>query len=168
MIIIFNYLFMSSKLSKKQLINDIKVFYLKQGKECEGICKISKSKLLELIFENDIPHIDNETLKNEIQETEKFNYYMNVIYYNFIKFNNISYDIINNIRGNSQIKSSDLHQIITNNNLNFGNDMDEIKELSLNLFNAIHNYCSKTNTKNTIQFKTIPSIIHFLSKLNSH
>jgi hypothetical protein len=159
---------MTSKLSKKQLINDIKVFYLKQGKECEGICKISKSKLIELIIENDIPHVDDETLKNEIQETEKFNYYMNVIYYNFIKFNNISYDIISNIRSNSQIKSSDLHKIITDNNLEYGNDMEEIKQLSLDLFNVIHNYCSKTNTKNTIQFKTIPSIIQFLSKLNSH
>jgi len=168
MIIFFNHLLMTSKLSKKQLINDIKVFYLKQGKECEGISKISKSKLIELIIENDIPHVDNETLKNEIQETEKFNYYMNVIYYNFIKFNNISYDIITNIRGNSQIKSSDLHKIICDNNLIYGNDMDEIKELSLDLFNVIHNYCSKTGTKNTIQFKTIPSIIHFLSKLNSH
>ncbi len=159
---------MTSKLSKKQLINDIKVFYLKQGKECEGICKISKSKLIELIIEHDIPHVDDETLKNEIQETEKFNYYMNVIYYNFIKFNNISYDIISNIRSNSQIKSSDLHKIITDNNLEYGNDMEEIKQLSLDLFNVIHNYCSKTNTKNTIQFKTIPSIIQFLSKLNSH
>lgn len=159
---------MSSKLSKKQLINDIKVFYLKQGKECEGICKISKSKLIELIIENDIPHVNEETLKNEIQETEKFNYYMDVIYYNFIKFNNIPYDVISNIRANPDFKSNDLHKIITDNNLIYGNDMNEIKELSMELFNVIHNYCSKTNTKNTIQYKTIPSIIQFLSKLNSH
>ena len=36
---------MSSKLTKKQLINDIKVYYLKQGQECDNnIMKISKTK----------------------------------------------------------------------------------------------------------------------------
>jgi len=159
---------MTSKLSKKQLINDIKIFYLKQGKECEGIFKISKSKLIDIIQENDIPHIDNDTLRKEIEETEKFNYYMNIIYYNFIKFNNISYDVISDIRGNPELNSNDLHNIIKDNNLQFGNDIDDIKTLSLDLFNAIHNYCSNTGVKNTIQFKTIPAIIQFLSKLNSH
>ena len=33
------------------------------------------------MIENDIPHIDNEKLKNEIEETEKFNYYLEIIYY---------------------------------------------------------------------------------------
>ena len=158
---------MSSKLSKKQLINDIKVFYLKQGKECEGIMKISKNKLLELVLENDIPHIDNDTLKKEIEETEKFNYYKEIIYYNFIKFNKPSNDIIRDIYINPNITSNELNIIIKENNLVFANDMEDIKKLVLDLFNSIHNYCSTTNTKNTIQFKTIPSIIQFLSNLNS-
>jgi hypothetical protein len=155
---------MSSKLSKKQLINDIKVFYLKQGKECEGIMKISKSKLLELVLENDIPHIDNDTLRKEIEETEKYNYYMNVIYYNFIKFNNPPPNIIRNIHNNSSLE---LENIIKEYNLVFSNDIDELKTLVLDLFNSIHKYCSSTNTKNTIQYKTIPSIILFLNNLNS-
>jgi hypothetical protein len=158
---------MSSKLSKKQLINDIKVFYLKQGKECEGISKISKSKLLELVLDNDIPHIDNDTLKKEIEETEKFNYYRNVIYYNFIKFNNPSSDVIRTIHNNPNYTSHDLDKIIKDNNLIFANDIEEIKTLVLDLFNCIHNYCSITNKKNTIQFKTIPAIIQFLNNLNS-
>ena len=155
---------MSSKLSKKQLSNDIKVFYLKQGKECEGIMKISKSKLLELVLENDIPHIDNDTLRKEIEETEKYNYYMNVIYYNFIKFNNPPPNIIRNIHNNSSLE---LENIIKEYNLVFSNDIDELKTLVLDLFNSIHKYCSSTNTKNTIQYKTIPSIILFLNNLNS-
>ena len=155
---------MSSKLSKKELINDIKVFYLKQGKECEGIMKISKSKLLELVLENDIPHIDNDTLRKEIEETEKYNYYMNVIYYNFIKFNNPPPNIIRNIHNNSSLE---LENIIKEYNLVFSNDIDELKTLVLDLFNSIHKYCSSTNTKNTIQYKTIPSIILFLNNLNS-
>jgi len=158
---------MSSKLSKKQLINDIKVFYLKQGKECEGIMKISKTKLLEIVIENDIPHIDNDTLKKEIEETEKFNYYRDVIYYNFIKFNNPSPDVIREIHNNLNMTSSELYAIINDNHLIFANDIDETKTLVLDLSNSIHKYCSTTNTKNTIQFKTIPSIISFLNNLNS-
>ncbi len=158
---------MSSKLSKKQLINDIKVFYLKQGKECEGIRKISKNKLLELVLENEIPHIDNDTLKKEIEETEKFNYYKEIIYYNFIKFNKPSNDVIRDIYINPNITSTELDIIIKENNLIFANDMEDIKKLVMDLFNSIHNYCSTTNTKNTIQYKTIPSIIQFLSNLNS-
>lgn len=138
---------MSSKLSKKQLINDIKVFYLKQGKECEGITKISKHKLLEIAIENDIPHIDNETLKKEIEETEKYNYYMEVIYHNFIKFNNPSIDVIRNIHHNKNITSNDLNDIIINNKLIFTNDIEETKTLVMELFNSIHKYCSTTNTK---------------------
>lgn len=158
---------MSSKLSKKQLINDIKVFYLKQGTECEGIMKISKNKLLEIVLDNDIPHIDNDTLKKEIEETEKFNYYKEIIYYNFIKFNKPSNDIIRSIYNNPKITSNDLDIIIKENNLIFSNDIEELKKLVLDLFDSIHKYCSATNTKNTIHFITIPSIIQFLNNLNS-
>jgi len=158
---------MSSKLSKKQLINDIKVFYLKQGKECEGIMKISKNKLLEIVIENDIPHIDNETLKKEIEETEKYNYYMEIIYYNFIKFNNPSSNIIRDIHHNKKITSTELNDIIKNNHLIFANDIEETKTLVMELFNCIHKYCSTTNTKNTIQYKSLSSIISFLTNLNS-
>jgi hypothetical protein len=158
---------MSSKLSKKQLINDIKVFYLKQGKECEGIMKISKSKLLEIVLENDIPHINNDTLKKEIEENEKAHYYMNIIYYNFIRFNKPSMNTIRNIQSNPNITAVELENIIKNDNLIFSNDIDDIKSLVMDLFNSIHKYCSATNTKNTIQYKTIPSIIQFLSNLNS-
>jgi len=126
--------------------------------------KISKSKLLELVLENDIPHIDNDTLRKEIEETEKYNYYMNVIYYNFIKFNNPPPNIIRNIHNNSSLE---LENIIKEYNLVFSNDIDELKTLVLDLFNSIHKYCSSTNTKNTIQYKTIPSIILFLNNLNS-
>jgi hypothetical protein len=159
---------MSSKLTKKQLINDIKVYYLKQGQECDNnIMKISKTKLLEIVLDNDIPHINNETLKKEIEETEKFNFYMNIIYYNFIKFNKPSYDIIRDIKSNHNITSQDLDLIITENNLIISNDIEDIKILVLDLFNSIHKYCSNTNTKNTIQYKTIPSILQFLGNLNS-
>lgn len=158
---------MTSRLSKKQLINDIKIFFLKQGKECDGINKISKNKLIDIILENDIPHIDDNTLKKEIEETEKYNYYTQIIFHNFIKYNNIPYDILKNLKLNPNLSSNDLFIIIQNYNLKFDNDIIDTQNLVLEISNAIHKYCSNTFTKNTIQFKTIPSIISFLSNLNS-
>ena len=41
---------MYNKLSKKQLINDINIFFLKQVKECDGnIYKIAKNKLISIL-----------------------------------------------------------------------------------------------------------------------
>lgn len=160
---------MFSKLSKKQLINDINIFFLKQGKICEGnIYKISKRKLIEIMIENEIPHIDNDKLKSEIEETEKFNYYIEIIYYNFMKYKNIDIDIIkniHNIHNNPNINSNDLNNIIINNNLRMDGFIKETKVLIDDLYNSIDKYYKSTGTKNIIQFKTIPDLIQNLNLL---
>ena len=157
---------MYNNLSKKQLINDIKIFFLKEGKECcINISKISKNKLIEIMIENDIPHIDNEKLKNEIEETEKFNYYIDIIYYNFMKYKNIDIDEIRKIHNNPEITADDLNLIIINNNLKFDNNMNETKELIKDLYNSLDKYYKNTGLKNTIEFKTIPDIIKNLNFL---
>ena len=92
-------------LSKKQLIDDIRFYYLKKGIECDNIFKISKSKLLQIVIDNDIPHINDNDLKNEIEETEKFNYFTQIIQYNFHKFNNIPYNDIKNLYSKTCLNS---------------------------------------------------------------
>ena len=157
---------MFSKLTKKQLINDINIFFLKQGKICEGnIYKISKKKLIEIIIENEIPHIDNEKLKLEIEETEKFNYYIEIIYYNFMKYKNIDIDDIYKIHNNPNINSNDLNKIIIDNNLRMDGFIKETKILVNDLYNSIDKYYKSTGTKNTIEFKTIPDLIKNLNLL---
>ena len=154
-----------SKLTKKELINDINIFYLKQGVYSDNIYKISKCKLIKLIIENDIPHIDNETLKKEIEETEKINNFMEIIYYNFIKYKNISYDEIYKIKNKPDITSIELNDFIVKNNLTAKNDINEIKTLAINLHKVYDDYCQKNNIKNMVQFKTIPDIIMSLNSL---
>lgn len=157
---------MFTKLSKKELINDINIFFLKQGKICEGnIYKISKRKLIEIMIENEIPHIDNEKLKLEIEETEKFNYYIEIIYYNFMKYKNIDIDDIYKIHNNPNINSNDLNKIIINNNLRMDGFIKETKILVNDLYNSIDKYYKSTGTKNTIEFKTIPDLIKNLNLL---
>jgi hypothetical protein len=157
---------MFTKLSKKELINDINIFFLKQGKICEGnIYKISKRKLIEIMIENEIPHIDNEKLKLEIEETEKFNYYIEIIYYNFMKYKNIDIDDIYKIHNNPNINSNDLNKIIIDNNLRMDGFIKETKILVNDLYNSIDKYYKSTGTKNTIEFKTIPDLIKNLNLL---
>lgn len=157
---------MFTKLSKKELINDINIFFLKQGKICEGnIYKISKRKLIEIMIENEIPHIDNEKLKLEIEETEKFNYYIEIIYYNFMKYKNIDIDDIYKIHNNPNINSNDLNKIIIDYNLRMDGFIKETKILVNDLYNSIDKYYKSTGTKNTIEFKTIPDLIKNLNLL---
>jgi len=154
---------MSSRLSKKQMINDINIYFLKQGKICEGnIYKVSKAKLLEIIIDNDIPHINNDNLKNEIEETEKFNYYLEIIYHNYMKYKNIPTDVIKNINFNTELKSKDLEKIIHEYNLKFENNIKDINELVDGISILINKYynCKKI-------CKTIPDIIHELSIISN-
>jgi len=84
-----------TKLSKVELIKSINFHYLKSGIQCENLTKFSKSKLINLMIENDINYIDEETLKSETILIEKYNHLKNIIYCNFIKYENIPYDVIN-------------------------------------------------------------------------
>jgi len=156
---------MSSKLSKKELINDIRYFYIKQGIECDNIYNVSKKKLLQIIIDNDIPHINEDICRKEIEETEKFNYYFQIIHHNFRKYKNIPFHDIKPITFNSN--SSHLNELILSHNLKFDNDIQETNELVNQLFKHIDNYCLSTNNINTIQFKTIPDIIQFLSSIQN-
>ncbi len=155
---------MTSKLTKKELINDINIHFLKQGKVCEiNLYKISKSKLYEIFIENDIPHIDKKTLQIEIEQTEKFNYYLEVIYHNFIKYKNIDVEIIRNIQNNNNLTTNDLYEIITNNNLKFDNHMNETNDLVNGLVKVLNDYYLVTANHKYEGFKTIPDIIERLS-----
>jgi hypothetical protein len=156
---------MYNRLTKKQLINDINIFFLKQGLECSiDITRISKKKLIEIMIENDIPHINKEQLKLEIEETEKYNYYLEIIHYNFMKFKNMNIDDIKNIH-NNHMNSDDLNKIIIDNNLVMNGHFKETSELINDLIIAMNKYYNSTNTKNTIEYKTIPDIIKNLNLL---
>lgn len=154
---------MTSKLTKKELINDINIFFLKQGKTCEvNLYKISKSKLIQIVIENDIPHIDKEALKREIEETEKYNYYIEVIYHNFMKYKNVPIEVIRNLNNNN---TEQLYEIICKYNLNFDNHIKETNDLVVGLVKVLNDYYLATNNHKYDALKTIPDIIQKLSTI---
>jgi hypothetical protein len=167
MILFIYQLFMSYKLTKRDLINDIIHYHLKNGETYDNntIFNLSKKKLFEYIILNNIPHITPDILKEEIIETEKFNYYYETIFHNFKKYKNINYSDIKDLSFNSN--SNSLNDIIISNNLKFDNDINETKELIEQLLFNINQYCISTNTLNTIEFKTLPDITNFLSSISN-
>lgn len=154
---------MTTKLTKKELINDINIFFLKQGKACEvNLFKISKSKLIEIVIENDIPHIDKEALKTEIEETEKFNHYLQVIYHNFMKYKNVPVEVIRDLNKNPNITTKDLYEIIQTHNLKFDDHMKETNDLVSGLVKVLNDYYLATSNHKYDGLKTIPDIIQRL------
>lgn len=144
------------KLTKIELINSITVHYLKKGVLCENLTKISKVKLLEIYIDNNIEYVNEDQLKNEIIIVEKYNYLRDIIHCNFIKYENIPYDVIANIK--SDTTNEDLEIIIKNYNLKYEKSFDNIKELVCNLYKSYSKYCEKSSIKNQCIYITLPSI----------
>lgn len=145
----------NNNINKLDLINSINYYYLKQGLLCKNINRLSKKRLLEIYNENNIEYISNEKLKEMTLEIEKYNYLRDIIYCNYIKYENIPKEIIIKIDINTTI--DELNEIINKYNLKYEDNFDNIKELTLNLYKIYNNYCSKSNIsiKNNINSNCI-------------
>ena len=144
------------KLTKLELIDSINMHYLRKGILCENLHKISKIKLLELYVDNKIEYVNKEQLKKAIIETEKYNHLRDIIHCNFIKYENIPYDLITTIKSDTSIE--DLEKIIEKYNLKYEESFANIKELVFNLYKSYIKYCKKSSIKNECIYITLPSI----------
>ena len=80
---------------------------------------------MNLMIDNDIEYVDKETLKNEILSIETNNYLKEIVYGNFIKYENISYDVIKEVTVDSS--NEDLERIINKYELKHENEFKTIK-----------------------------------------
>jgi hypothetical protein len=150
-------------LSKKQLQEDVIIFYLKKGMYIEKINKINKESLIELMTNENIPHITKNDVEKETIAVERYNKAMNIVKYNKIKYDNIPYGDIINIYKLYSIE--EIEKYIADNNLNKNTDnMENITELVSNIYNAYKQFCEKSdiefNAKNTL-----PSVVNCLSNI---
>jgi hypothetical protein len=127
------------------------------------LTKISKVKLLELYIDNNIAYVNNDELKNEIITVEKYNHLRDIIHCNFIKYENIPYDVIEKIK--SDTTNEELETIILKYNLKYEKSFDHIKELTLNLYKSYTKYCEKSSIKNQCVYITLPSISKVFKEL---
>jgi len=160
----------SINLNKKQLIDIITVHYLKQGKIIDtNLKKIAKHKLKELIQFEQIPIVPDEQLKLEITETENYTSNLEIIYYNFLRFKSIPVSIITDIKNNPNLTSNDLLLIINKYNM-ITDDIHKIRKFNkmiLSITSIYNDYIIDSNSKTTLEFKTLPDLIISLSSLNN-
>lgn len=130
-------------MNKLDLVNSISYYYLKKGLLCKNITKLPKKKLLEIYNENNIEFISSEKMKEMTLEIEKFNYLRDIIYCNYIKYENVPKEVIMKININTSL--DELTEIIETYDLKYEDNFNNLKELTLNLYKIYNNYCNKSN-----------------------
>lgn len=149
-------------INKLDLINSINYHYLQKGLICKNINKLPKKRLMEIYNENKIEFISCEKLKEMTLEIEEYNYLRDIIYCNYIKYENVPKEIIMKIDTNTSI--DELNKIITDYDLKYEDNFSNFKELTLNLYKLYNNYCNKSNI--SIKYKNV-DCISFPILLNS-
>ena len=147
-----------TKLSKRNLLNDIDIFFFREKKECNyDLLKLKKKDLIKLMLDYNIPHITDEILKEETLKIEKNNRLKNIILYNFHKYNNVDVDILLTTTTNEEFE-----KIIEDHNLTeepSENDLQELVKLIKNITALFKNYCLTTNKQFNIKMFTLPHIL---------
>lgn len=148
-------------LSKKQMRQDIEVYFLKQNKTIDNIEKFSKKELINIMEENEIPHLTKEQLIKELEYNTKINNLKDIIKYNYIKYGLFDIKEYNF----DQMNIEELENFININNLVINlNDYQDIIELSNNLKSVYSLYCKNNNINVNIEKRNIP---YLLDKIKS-
>ena len=153
----------NTKMNKKDIINSINIHYYKKGMACGNIYKLSKDKLLSILVDNEIEYISKEKLKEDIINIETYNNLRDIIYCNFIKYENIPYDVISKITHSTTIE--ELREIIAKYNLNNEKNFQNDKELIISLYKSYNSYCIASSISNNCTYTTLPNIIKSLKEL---
>lgn len=154
------------KYTKNDLLNSIKCHYLKKGLLCENISKLSKEKLIRILIDNNINYINNETLKIEILMTENYNRNKDIIYGNFIKYENIPIDVLQTITIDTT--NDELVEIINKHNLHYEENFKNIKEFAYSLYKVYLKFINASAIKNECDYITLPSIIKALKHFQQY
>jgi hypothetical protein len=150
-----------TKLSKRNLLNDIDIFFFREKKECNyDLLKLKKKDLIKLMLDYNIPHITDEILKEETLKIEKNNKLRNIVNYNFHKYNNIPADVLLSASTNEEYE-----KIIENYNLTeepLDNELEELIKLIKNISSSYKNYCLNTNKTCNIKILSLPHILEVI------
>jgi transcriptional/translational regulatory protein YebC/TACO1 len=151
------------KMNKNDIIESIKYHYFKKGRLCMNLNKQPKEKLIEHMTEHNIDVINKTSLAEEIKNIETFNYLRDIIYCNFIKYENISYDVVSSI--NDTTPNHELLLIIEKYNLKYEEDFKNFKDLVFDIYKSYKTYCEKSAVKNECTYITLPNILKALKKI---
>lgn len=148
-----------SNISKKHLLQDIELFFLKKGQPLpKEINQMKRNQLVEYMEENEIEHYTQSMIIEEIQKYNKQNHDKNVIYYNIMCYDNVNIDEIDN---------DNLGQFIKNNNLD--ENIDNLQATSIflsKIYSSLEEFCKNTNNEyKPHKLKSFPKVIQYIDLL---
>lgn len=148
-----------SNVTKKNLIQDIELFFLKKGKTFpKEIVSMKKNELIEYMEENEIEHYTQSMITEEIQKYNKQEYQKNIIYYNIMCYDNVNIDEIDN---------DNLGQFINNNNLDENIDNFQATSIFLSkIYSSLEEFCKNTNNEyKPHKLKSFPKVMQYIDLL---
>ena len=148
-----------SNVSKKNLIQDIELFFLKKGKSLpKEIVSMKKNELVEFMEENEIQHYTQSMITEEIQKYNKQDHDKNIIYYNIMCYDNVNVHEIDN---------NNLQKFINDNNLDQNIENFQATSILLSkIYSSLDEFCKNTgNEYNPHKLKSFPQVIKYLDLL---
>lgn len=148
-----------SNVSKKNLIQDIELFFLKKGKAFpKEIVSMKKYELVEFMEENEIQHYTQSMITEEIQKYNKQDHDKNIIYYNIMCYDNVNVHEIDN---------NNLQKFINDNNLDQNIENFQATSILLSkIYSSLDEFCKNTgNEYKPHKLKSFPQVIKYLDSL---
>lgn len=150
------------KYSKKHLIVDIQIFFLKQNKTIENLEKLSKEQLISFIAQFNIPHNSPKELENLLNECTKVNQLRDIIKANYVKYGkiNIADHNIDNMSSEELEKFIDEYQLMRE-----IESYEFVDNIAMRLIAVYYMYCEFKNKECDVEKKNIPYILEKLKTI---
>ena len=146
-------------ISKKDLLRDVEIWYMKQKKDIpQHIISLKKKELIDFMELNNIQHYTQEILESEIKKYEKQNKLKDIIIYNIMKYDNIDVSTIDN---------DNLERFIDDNKLDTDiKDIQQYAKLLHNLYVCYDEFCKSINKNyNSDKIKSFPKILQHIKDI---
>ena len=148
-----------SNISKKYLLQDIELFFLKKGKPFpKEIQLLKKEELVEFMEDTGIEHYTQSMITEEIKKYNEYNHQKNIIYYNMMCYDNINV---------CEIDNDNLDKFIRDNTLD--TKIENLKDVSLllsNIYSSLEEFCKNTKQEYTPdKFKSFPKVLKYIDTL---
>ena len=153
------------RLSKKQMIQDVEIFFLKQNKDIKDIEKFNCKKLIEIMEEYNIPHLTQKQMEKEMEENIQICTLKDIIKYNYIKYGLFDVKKYNF----DEMNIEELQKFIKENKLNINiEDYEHIDNMSNQLITIYTTYCNNIKKKIDIEKRTIPYLLEKIKKITEY
>lgn len=146
--------------SKKDLLRDVELFFLKQNKQIPSdVLVMKKKELIGYMELNQINHYTLDDLKAELNKYQRYNDLKNIIIFNILKYDNVDIEKLDDDNLELYIKENSLDTNIEH--------LQAYSKLVHNVYVAFEQFCKDTRNSTEIhKIKSIPGALRLLSSIS--